>query len=275
MTGEIIAMSVGVSPAATRPLASGVVSIDHKTMDEKLCHPWTDRNKEPILEVLRRFLPARGTVLEVGSGSGQHAVFFAEHLPKVQWLPSDVSAENLTSIREWAGERNLPNLLEPLFLDVLEREWKTGAIEAVFNANMIHITPWECCLGLLAGARRHVVEEGLLILYGPFRIDDQHTADSNAQFDTSLRERDPRWGIRDLEAVCEAAEGFELVERAEMPANNQTLVFRRLGPGQGPDEMRWGQIQREGRALIPGSLNKFKISIVHMTKVTINRMQLA
>ena len=194
-------------------------------MDAKLCHPWTDRNKEPILEVFRRFLPARGTVLEIGSGSGQHAVFFAEHLPELQWLPSDVSAENLASIREWAGERNLPNLLEPVFLDVLEREWGTGTIEAVFNANMIHITPWECCLGLLAGARRNLVQGGLLFLYGPFRIDDRHTADSNARFDTSLREQDPRWGIRDLEAVCEAAGGFELVERAEMPANNQTLVF--------------------------------------------------
>ena len=198
-------------------------------MDAKLCHPWTDRNKGPILEVFRRVLPARGTVLEIGSGSGQHAVFFAERLPGLQWLPSDINEENLASIREWAGERNLPNLLEPLYLDVLEGEWKTDAVEAVFSANMIHITPWECCLGLLAGARRQVVEGGLLILYGPFRIGDRHTADSNAEFDTSLTDRDPSWGVRDLEEVCEAAEGFELVERTEMPANNQTLVFRRHG----------------------------------------------
>jgi SAM-dependent methyltransferase len=196
-------------------------------MTAKLNHAWTERNKGPILDVLRRVLPDSGTVLEIGGGSGQHAVYFAEHLPSLNWLPTDVDREHLGSIRSWRDDAGLPNLLEPRELDVLDEDWGVGLVDAVFSANMIHIAPWDCCLGLLAGARRHVTTGGLLVFYGPFRIDGAHTAPSNAEFDTSLRSRDEQWGIRDVEAVDEAARGFTLEERIEMPANNQILVFRR------------------------------------------------
>jgi len=193
----------------------------------KLDHPSSERNKQPILDVLRRVLPSSGTVVEIAGGSGQHAVFFAENLPGVTWLPTDIDEERLASIRAWRDESNQPNLLEPRRLDVLDNDWEIGTVEIVFSANMVHITPWECCLGLLAGAQRHLAPGGLLVFYGPFRIGGEHTAPSNAAFDENLRGRDPRWGVSDLEVICDAAEGLVLEERVEMPANNQVLVFRR------------------------------------------------
>jgi len=193
----------------------------------KLEYPSAERNKEPILEVFRRVLPSICTVLEVASGSGQHAVFFAENLPGVTWLPTEIDEKRLASIRAWRDDSDELNLLEPIRLDVLADDWGIDPVKVVFSANMVHITPWECCLGLLEGARRHVMPSGLLIFYGPFRIAGEHTAPSNTAFDESLRERDPRWGIRDLEAIRDAAEGFVLEERVEMPANNQMLIFRR------------------------------------------------
>jgi SAM-dependent methyltransferase len=199
----------------------------------KITNPWPERNKGPILEELRRVLPATGTVLEIGSGSGQHAVHFAENLPKITWLPSDVDPENIASIRLWRREAGSPNLFAPRRVDVLDDDWGVGSVDAVFCANMIHIAPWECCAGLVAGARRHVRAGGLLILYGPFRIGGAHTAPSNAEFDADLRGRDARWGVRDLEAVGTEARGFRLEERVEMPANNQTVVFRRLRSRRG------------------------------------------
>ena len=193
----------------------------------KLIHPWSERNKKPILEVLRGILPEKGTVLEVGSGSGQHAAFFSQHLPGLDWLPSDIDDENIESIRTWRAESKRRNLLEPIRLDVVSDPWPVDLVDVVFNANMVHIAPWDCCLGLLTGARRHLAQYGLLIMYGPFRIGGEHTAESNQDFDADLRARDPSWGIRDLEAIRDAALGLELEDRFEMPANNQTLVFRR------------------------------------------------
>lgn len=193
----------------------------------KLEHPSSERNKQPILEVLRRILPLRGTVLEIAGGSGQHAVYFAEHLPGITWLPTDVDEERLASIRAWRADSHCANLLEPRSLDVLHDDWDVGTVDVIFSSNMVHITPWKCCLGLLAGARRHLSPGGLLVFYGPFRIGGEHTAPSNADFDESLRGRDPNWGVRDLEAIRDAAAGLILEERVEMPANNQILVFRR------------------------------------------------
>jgi len=194
----------------------------------KLEHSWPNRNKRPILEVLQRVLPGEGRVLEIGSGSGQHAAFFSTELPSVEWQPSDIDPDNLASIRAWREEAARSNFLEPIRLDVLEDDWGIEAADAAFSANLIHIAPWECTAALFAGARRHLKPDGLLIIYGPFRIGGSHTADSNAEFDNDLKKRDPRWGVRDLEAVIDVAEGFELEERVEMPANNQTLVFRRV-----------------------------------------------
>lgn len=191
--------------------------------------PAPERNKAPILAVLERVLPPSGRVLEIASGSGQHAVHFAQHLPGLRFLPSDVSSENLASIRAWVSEAALPNLEEPRQLDVCAPDYGVAEVDAIFNANLIHIAPWACAEGLFAGARRHLRPSGVLVLYGPFHIGGQPTSDSNAAFDVSLRERDRRWGVRDLEAVLELASAAGLVheERVTMPANNQLLVFRK------------------------------------------------
>jgi SAM-dependent methyltransferase len=196
-------------------------------MTEKLSLASADRNKGPILEVLTRVIPPNARILEIASGTGQHAVHFAAHLPGITWQPSDIDPERRASIRIWREESGLENILKPLAVDVTESDWGVGIFDAIYNSNLIHISPWECSLGLLAGARRHVRPGGLLIIYGPFKIGGEHTAPSNLEFDESLRSRDPAWGVRDLEAVREAADGFELEERVGMPANNRTLVFRR------------------------------------------------
>jgi SAM-dependent methyltransferase len=193
----------------------------------KLVHSSSERNKQPILDVLLRVLPSNGRVLEIAGGSGQHAAFFAENLPGITWQPTDIEADRLASISAWRKEARLENFLAPRRLDVLDDDWGLGSFDAVFNANFIHITPWKCCLGLLAGARRHLPPGGLLIFYGPLSIGGEHTAPSNAGFDDDLRGRNAEWGVRDLEAVEDAAIGFRFEERVEMPANNQMLVFRR------------------------------------------------
>ena len=194
----------------------------------KLTWAAPERNKAPILAVLQRILPPTGTLLEVASGTGQHAVHFAQHLPNWTIYPSDVDADNLASIQAWQREAELPNLRLPLQLDVCHADWDVAPLDALFNANMIHIAPWEVAVGLISGAARYLIPGGLLIIYGPFRIADQHTAPSNQTFDDSLRQRDPRFGVRDLEAVVALAREhrFTLSECVEMPANNQLLVFR-------------------------------------------------
>jgi len=191
--------------------------------------PAPERNKTPILEVLQRILPEAGTLLEVASGTGQHAAYFARSLPGWRWQPSDVDPKNLASIAAYWEQAQLPNLVEPRALDVCADDWGTGPLDAVFNANMIHISPWACCEGLLRGSARHLRAGGQLILYGPFRIGGAHTASSNHDFDADLRGRNASWGVRDLETVAELALtlGLELRERVEMPANNQCVVFAR------------------------------------------------
>ena len=165
----------------------------------------------------------------MASGTGQHAAFFAEHLPHLSWQPSEQDPELLASIRGWAAEVKLPNLRPPLQLDARASTWPVECCDVLFNANLIHIAPWPVALGLLSGATRTLSPGGLLLLYGPFRIGGQHTAPSNEAFDRDLRGRNPSWGVRDLEQVEERARegGLELIERVAMPANNQTLVFRR------------------------------------------------
>jgi len=194
----------------------------------KLSWPAPERNKEPILAVLARVLPAAGRVLELSSGTGQHVVHFATHLPALSFLPSDIDTANLESIREWVRDAGLPNLLEPTVLDVCSTDWGVGRVEAIFNANLLHISPWHCAVALFDGVSRHLAPSGVLVLYGPYRVGGEHTAPSNAAFDTDLRQRDPGWGVRDMEAVVELAEhaGLALDERIEMPANNQMLIFR-------------------------------------------------
>jgi len=174
-------------------------------------------------------LPPRGTVLEIASGTGEHAIFFATAFPDLRWQPSDVDAESLASIAAWTQTEQTPNVCAPLPLDVAEHPWPVPVVDAIFSANMIHIAAWSVCLGLMRGAGAHLVEGGALVVYGPFKVGGAHTAPSNAAFDLDLRCRDASWGVRDLERVIEAAraQGLTFEERVEMPANNQTLVFRR------------------------------------------------
>jgi len=189
----------------------------------------SERNKDPILDVLKRVLPENGLVLEVASGTGQHAVHFASAIPHLKWQPSDINPEFRASQDAWRAEANLANLHPSVHLDVTEKSWPVVAADAIVNSNMIHIAPWQVCIGLLDGAARLLPQGGVLFMYGPYRINGEHTADSNARFDRSLRMRDPSWGIRDLdEVISEAASrGLEHVETVQMPANNLSVVYRK------------------------------------------------
>lgn len=188
------------------------------------------RNQAPILQVLRRVLPAAGSVLEIGSGSGQHVTAFAQELPGLVWQPSDIAVDNLASIAAWGAEAPRPNLRAPLRLDAACAPWpgvEPASFNVVLSINVIHIAPCAVCQGLLAGAATALKRPGLLVLYGPYRGAGRHTAPSNEAFDRMLREQDPRFGVRDLNDVdAEAGRyGFRLEEVVEMPANNLTVIF--------------------------------------------------
>ncbi len=191
--------------------------------------PAPERNKTAILEVLARVFPKQGRALEISSGSGQHAVHFARHLPGLTWIPSDLDQENLASVRAWVEQEQLPNLLSPLHIDVCNADWGIAEVDAVFNANMIHIAAFICAQGLVRGVGRYLSQGGVFVIYGPFRIAGAHTAPSNAAFDADLKRRNPAWGVRDVEALIDlcAQVGLTFEERTAMPANNQALVFRK------------------------------------------------
>jgi len=189
--------------------------------------PSAERNKGPILELLARVLPPRGLVLEIASGTGQHVVHFARALPALEWQPSDADPGGRLSIERWIREEALGNVRAPIALDVLQHPWPIDRADAVACINMIHIAPWAATPALFRGI--HAIAARIAVLYGPYRRGGAHTAPSNEAFDADLRARDPSWGVRDLEAVADAAaeEGFTLDEIVPMPANNFTLVFRR------------------------------------------------
>jgi len=191
--------------------------------------PAVARNRDPILAVLRRVLPESGTVLETSSGTGEHAAYFATHLPHLTWQPSDADPDALASITAHREAANAPNLLAPIKLDVTAPVWPVTRADAVVSINMIHISPWAAAQALMTGASRLLAAGGVLYLYGPFKENGVHTAPSNAAFDASLKARDPRWGVRDVGDVRALADshGFDFVERIAMPANNLSLVFRR------------------------------------------------
>jgi SAM-dependent methyltransferase len=188
------------------------------------------RNREPIAEVLDDWLPKSGTVLEIASGTGEHAAFFAERFPSLDWQPSDVHPDALDSIRAWREEAGLPNLREPLVLDASDPEWPIHKADALLNINMVHISPWSAALGLLAGAARALPAGGPLILYGPWLKADIETVPSNLEFDAELKRRDPEWGLRWVEdfAAAAAQKGLKMEETRPMPANNLMLLLRRL-----------------------------------------------
>jgi SAM-dependent methyltransferase len=191
--------------------------------------PAAARNREPIREVLGRELPPRGLALEIASGSGEHAVYFAGAFPELTWQPSDASEAALASIAAWCAEAQLANLRAPVVLDAMSAAWPITSADAIVCINMVHISPWQAALGLFAGAARALGPGGLLYLYGPYRFAGAFTAASNAAFDQSLRARDPRWGVRDVEELEAAAgrRGLVLRDTLAMPANNHSLIFRR------------------------------------------------
>ena len=191
--------------------------------------PAAERNCRPILDVLRQVLPAAGLVLEIASGGGQHAAFFAPQFPNLSWQPSDPDAAARQSIAAWIETAGAPNLRPALALDASAAEWPVKHADAVVCINMVHISPWAACLGLLKGAARLLPADGVLYLYGPFQRDGRHTAPSNLAFDDDLKSRNPDWGVRDVGkvAAAAAAQGFGAPGIIPMPANNLSVVFRR------------------------------------------------
>jgi SAM-dependent methyltransferase len=185
------------------------------------------RNRQPIAEVLREWLPERGLVLELASGTGEHGAFFAERFPGLEWQPSDVHPEALASIAARRAEAGLPNLRAPLRIDAASPDWPVAQADAVLSINMVHISPWRSALGLLDGAARLLAPGAPLILYGPWLIDGVAAAASNLAFDADLKARDPEWGLRRVEdfAAAAAERGFALRETRPMPANNLMLLL--------------------------------------------------
>ena len=196
--------------------------------DPRLHSPAVARNRQPILEILLEVLPDRARVLEVASGSGEHALYFAAAAAGWSWQPSDPNPHALASVAAWREAAGVDNLLEPLQLDVTS-EWPAQHFDAVVAINLLHISPWTVTEVLMAGAGKQLAPGGVLFLYGPFQRNGRHTSPSNAAFDADLRARDPRWGIRDLDDVRAEAgrHGLVLDRVVTMPANNLSAVFRR------------------------------------------------
>ncbi len=192
--------------------------------------PAADRNKQPILLVLRDLLARPGLVLEIASGTGQHAVWFSRALQHLTWQPTDPDPDALRSIAAWRDAEPAPNLLPPLALDATWDIWPVSQADAVVAINMVHIAPWAATLGLIAGSERVLPSGGLLFLYGPFKQGGAHTGAGNAAFDADLRVRNAAWGLRDVDDLARLAErhGFAAPQRIAMPAHNLGLVFRRL-----------------------------------------------
>jgi cyclopropane fatty-acyl-phospholipid synthase-like methyltransferase len=198
------------------------------TVEPKRHAPAAARNCEPIRAVLERELPASGTVLEIASGSGEHAIYFARAFPHLTWQPSDASEDAVASIAAWRTEAQLSNVCAPIALDVTAT-WPVARADAIVCINLVHISPWAAALALFDGAARLLPAGALLYLYGPYRFGGELAPASNVEFDRWLRERDPAWGVRDVDDLAAAATdvGFALTDTVAMPANNHSLIFRR------------------------------------------------
>ncbi|HEY9706086.1 MAG TPA: DUF938 domain-containing protein [Allocoleopsis sp.] len=201
--------------------------------DRRKYAPACERNKTPILEVLKRVLPNSGTILEIASGTGQHAVFFASQLPGIKWQPSDINHEAIASINSWIEHEQLTNIYPPISLNIenylTEEKPALNNIVAMVCINMIHISPWTACVQLMKVANKILSEGGILYLYGPYKRNNEHTAPSNESFDQSLRMQNAEWGVRNLEDVILVAKGENMLleEIVEMPANNLSVVFKK------------------------------------------------
>ncbi len=197
--------------------------------------PAAERNRQPILETLRQVFPANGAALEIASGTGQHVAWFAAGLPGWTWQPSDAQADGFASIIWWCDKAGVTNVEPPVVLDVMALRWPSAGAEfsmrfdAIYCANMLHISPWATCAALMQGAARYLTADGVLITYGPYLERDVPTSQGNLDFDVSLRETNAEWGIRWLDDVERQAalEGLRLSARIQMPANNLLLVFKR------------------------------------------------
>ena len=193
----------------------------------------TARNRQPILEVLQTIIPDHGNILEIASGTGEHAYFFAPNFPQQQWIPSDKQSEYLESIKAWQADCPTDNLQLPLSIDVMTSNWYESllsqGIKTIICINMIHIAPWLAYLGLMTGAKKILPSNGIIYLYGPYKVNNQHTALSNQEFDRYLKSQNSSWGVRNLEdVVCVANDnGFILENKVSMPANNLSLIFRK------------------------------------------------
>jgi SAM-dependent methyltransferase len=201
-----------------------------RAADGRQYSPSAARNSGPIREVLARVLPRDGLVLEIGSGTGEHVVCFAKAIPGLRWQPSDADPAARASIAAWIAAEALANVRSPMAIDTRHEVWGVegdAPFAAILSLNMIHISPWDSALGLIAGAARLLRPDGVLYLYGPFMRSGAHTAPSNGAFDADLRRRDPRWGLRDIDDLVREAspQGLELREIVAMPANNHSLVF--------------------------------------------------
>ncbi|CCQ55447.1 MULTISPECIES: DUF938 domain-containing protein [Crocosphaera] len=195
--------------------------------------PATQRNREPILEVLLRVLPKSGNILEIASGTGEHSLFFAPAFSPRQWIPSDPNPMARDSIEAWRKDSFVDNIQPNLNINAASLSWGIEEqelnITTIVNINMIHISPWAACLGLMEGAKRILPSGGILYLYGPYKQGGKHTAVSNESFDQSLRSQNPEWGVRNLEDVIKVAEekGLIFQEKVEMPANNLSVIFQK------------------------------------------------
>ena len=191
--------------------------------------PATGRNSAPIADVLQRELPDEGLVLEIASGTGEHAVFFAREFPQITWKPTDREASEFASIAAWTEDAGVGNIAEPVVLDASAHDWPVIRADAIVCINMVHISPWEATEGLIRGAGRLLDSGAPLVLYGPYREAGVETAPSNEQFELWLKDRDPRFGLRNIEDVdaLAARHGLARTARHEMPANNLTLVYRK------------------------------------------------
>lgn len=200
-----------------------------ETPRDWLHSPAVLRNRTPILEVLRRFLPETGQVLEIGCGTGEHAVYMARHLPGLNWRPSDIDPYCLETAAARIADARLPNLAAPVELDVTAIPWPVDPVDVVVCINMIHIVPWPVAQALVRGAVNALSEGGVAYLYGPFMVGGRHTAPSNDSFDRMLRRHDPDWGVRDLDALTRVARqgGLRLVDTVDMPSNNLSVFYEK------------------------------------------------
>jgi len=196
--------------------------------------PATQRNKDVILSVLQQFLPPEGNILEISSGTGEHCVYFSAHFPQCRWLPSDINPVALASIEAWSNDSLSENIEQPMTIDVTENQWYQSLmnreIRSIVCINMIHIAPWNACLGLIEGANKILEQGGILYLYGPFKRNHQHTAPSNQEFDQSLQLQNSAWGVRNLETVVEIAQDnqLQLRQTVKMPSNNLSVIFEKI-----------------------------------------------